>query len=149
MCCPKYRRQNLLLGADGNVKVADFGAAIHAPPPHNRRTTLCGTPEYLAPELVQGRPYDHLVDVWALGVLCFELLTGKTPFVRTQGKEGESASEANQRLYAQITAFEPPVVFSSRHRLSAPAQDFTAGLMMKEARDRTTLDQAASHGWLH
>jgi serine/threonine protein kinase len=175
--------ENLLLGADGSVKVADFGAAIHAPPPHHRRTTLCGTPEYLAPELArelagQGRPnYDHLVDVWALGVLCYELLTGKTPFARggssTQqqqqqhqgggggggkkdggagmgggGVESMSASEATQRLYAQITAFEPPVRFSPRHDVSAAARELTAGLMMKEARDRTPLDQVANHAWL-
>lgn len=130
------------------VKIADFGAAIHAPPPHNRRTTLCGTLEYLSPEAAQGKPYDELVDVWALGVLCFELLMGKTPFVRSQGKEGESASEVSQRMYAQISAFGP-LVFPSRCSLSAPARDLTARLMVKEPRDRIPLSQAISHPWLH
>ncbi len=68
--------ENCLLSASGDIKLSDFGGAIHAPPPFHMRTTMCGTPEYLAPEVLQGRPYSNLVDVWALGVLCFEMLIG-------------------------------------------------------------------------
>ena len=94
LVCNLFIAQNLLLGADGCVKIADFGTAIHAPAPHNRRTTLCGTPEYLAPELVMGKAYDVLVDVWALGVLSFELLTGTTPFLRAKTKERKALKRA-------------------------------------------------------
>ena len=72
--------ENLLLGADGSVKVADFGAAIHAPPPHHRRTPLCGTPEYLAPEIIQSLGHGKPVDWWALGILIYECLSGESPF---------------------------------------------------------------------
>lgn len=45
-----------------------------------RRDTLCGTLDYLPPEMVSGQPHDETVDIWSLGVLCFELITGKPPF---------------------------------------------------------------------
>lgn len=48
--------------------------------PSNRRQTLCGTLDYLPPEMVEGKPHNANVDLWALGVLCFEFLTGGPPF---------------------------------------------------------------------
>jgi serine/threonine protein kinase len=72
--------ENLLLNAKGELKLADFGGSVHAPPPFHHRKTICGTPEYLAPEVVCGRPYTSSVDIWALGVLCYELLAGEFYF---------------------------------------------------------------------
>ncbi len=77
--------ENLLIGADGRVKLSDFGWAIHAPAPVNRRSTLCGTPEYVAPEMLADKDYDGLVDNWSLGVLAYELVVGKTPFYCSTG----------------------------------------------------------------
>ena len=56
--------ENMLLGADGRVKLSDFGWAIHAPRKEARRSTLCGTPEYVAPEMLLERDYDNRVDNW-------------------------------------------------------------------------------------
>ncbi len=63
--------------------LADLGWSVHAPPPYERRTTLCGTPDYLSPEIVAGKPYDHACDVWAIGVMLYELLVGTAPFQGT------------------------------------------------------------------
>ena len=70
--------ENLLLGVYGELKIADFGWSVHAP--SSRRTTICGTLDYLPPEMIEDRPHDEKVDLWSLGVLCYELLVGKPPF---------------------------------------------------------------------
>lgn len=70
--------ENLLLGLNGELKIADFGWSVHAP--HSRRRTLCGTLDYLPPEMVEGREHDEHVDSWSLGVLTYEFLTGGPPF---------------------------------------------------------------------
>jgi len=67
------------LGAvDGYLKIVDWGFAKKVV---DKTFTTCGTPEYLAPELVQGTGHGKGVDYWALGILMFEMLTGATPFV--------------------------------------------------------------------
>ncbi|KAI3436823.1 hypothetical protein D9Q98_006233 [Chlorella vulgaris] len=71
--------ENLLLDASGHLKLTDFGfaKAIGA-----RRTyTLCGTPDYLAPEIILNKGHGKAVDWWALGVLIYEMLTGYPPFL--------------------------------------------------------------------
>lgn len=52
-----------------------------------RRTTLCGTLDYLAPEMIEGRKYDEKVDIWSLGVLCYEFVCGKPSFETAQRSE--------------------------------------------------------------
>ena len=62
----------------GTIKIADFGWSIHAP--NNRRQTLCGTLDYLPPEMVDDLPHDNKVDIWSLGILCYEFIVGNPPF---------------------------------------------------------------------
>jgi len=69
--------ENVLLSEDGALKVTDFGFAKKIT---SRSWTLCGTPEYLAPELILEKGHGKAVDYWAFGVLCFELLVGHSPF---------------------------------------------------------------------
>ncbi|CAH1406021.1 unnamed protein product [Nezara viridula] len=71
--------ENLLLDITGYVKLVDFGFAKKLQ--HGRKTwTFCGTPEYVAPEVILNRGHDISADYWSLGVLMFELLTGTPPF---------------------------------------------------------------------
>ncbi|CAG8115265.1 unnamed protein product [Penicillium salamii] len=70
--------ENILLDADGHLKLVDFGFAKQV---DNRETyTLCGTPEYLAPEVIQNSGHGLAVDWWALGILIYEFLIGQPPF---------------------------------------------------------------------
>merc|ERR1711934_143757 len=71
--------ENLLIDKDGYVKIVDFGFAIKMAP-GQKTQTLCGTPEYLSPELVLSKGHDRGVDFWAFGILIYEMLCGGTPF---------------------------------------------------------------------
>nr|XP_019572483.1 PREDICTED: aurora kinase C isoform X4 [Rhinolophus sinicus] len=82
--------ENLLLGFRGEVKIADFGWSVHTP--SLRRKTMCGTLDYLPPEMIEGRTYNEKVDLWCIGVLCYELLVGNPPF------ESTSYSETYRRI---------------------------------------------------
>uniref|UniRef100_A0A5F8A1U0 Protein kinase cAMP-dependent X-linked catalytic subunit n=1 Tax=Macaca mulatta TaxID=9544 RepID=A0A5F8A1U0_MACMU len=69
--------ENILLDRDGHIKLTDFGFAKKLV---DRTWTLCGTPEYLAPEVIQSKGHGRAVDWWALGILIFEMLSGFPPF---------------------------------------------------------------------
>ncbi|KAI8805948.1 kinase-like domain-containing protein, partial [Cladochytrium replicatum] len=83
--------ENLLLDSNGHVKITDFGFAKHVP---DQTWTLCGTPDYLAPEIIQSKGYGKAVDWWALGVLVYEMLAGHPPFY----------DEDHFKLYEKILA---------------------------------------------
>uniref|UniRef100_A0AAR2LUE7 protein kinase C n=1 Tax=Pygocentrus nattereri TaxID=42514 RepID=A0AAR2LUE7_PYGNA len=71
---------NLLLDSEGYVKIADFGLCKEGMGFRDRTSTFCGTPEFLAPEVLTETSYTRAVDWWGLGVLIFEMLVGESPF---------------------------------------------------------------------
>lgn len=76
--------QNILIGGDGVMKLCDFGFARAMSSSTVVLTSIKGTPLYMAPELVQERPYNHSVDLWSFGIILYELFCGKPPFFTNQ-----------------------------------------------------------------
>lgn len=104
---------NVKLTPDGGVKLLDFGIARFRESARLTRIgSVMGTPESLAPELLQGKLADERSEVWALGVLAYEMLTGRMPF----GGGGD------EELYRQIQQADPPPPSSLRQGIS-PALD--------------------------
>ena len=71
---------NILLTPDGHIKLADFGLCKERMKYGSTTHTFCGTPEFMAPEILSEKPYTRAVDWWAFGVLIYEMLLGKAPF---------------------------------------------------------------------
>ncbi|MCJ8741332.1 hypothetical protein PDJAM_G00069430 [Pangasius djambal] len=74
--------ENILLDAQGHVVLTDFGLCKEGLEPEATTTTFCGTPEYLAPEVLRKEPYDRTVDWWCLGAVLYEMLFSLPPFYR-------------------------------------------------------------------
>jgi len=71
--------ENILLDAEGHIRITDFGLSKEINPEEGTQT-FCGTPEYLAPEVLKGQPHGTAVDWWSLGTLMYEMLTGLPPY---------------------------------------------------------------------
>lgn len=124
--------ENLLLGHKGELKIADFGWSVHEP--NSMRTTLCGTLDYLPPEMVQGKPHTKNVDIWSLGVLCYELLVGRAPF----------HADNYDETYKKIIKVE----YSLPDHVSMAAAHLMSKLLVLKPEHRLPLDQVVLHPWI-
>jgi len=124
--------ENLLLGVNNELKIADFGWSVHAP--SKARKTMCGTLDYLPPEMVQRKVYNEKVDYWCIGILLYEFLVGSAPF--------EAAD--NEATYRKIIHDE--VKFPDY--VSAEARDLVEQLLQKDPSKRISLDEAIKHPWI-
>ncbi|XP_017041151.1 aurora kinase C [Drosophila ficusphila] len=124
--------ENLLLGHKGVLKIADFGWSVHEP--NSMRMTLCGTVDYLPPEMVQGKPHTKNVDLWSLGVLCFELLVGHAPFY----------SKNYDETYKKILKVE----YKLPEHISKAAAHLISKLLVLNPQHRLPLDQVMVHPWI-
>lgn len=71
---------NILLTETNQMKIIDFGLAVQLSDLTEERETLCGTPNYISPEVIQNKPYGLSTDLWSLGCIMYALMTGKPPF---------------------------------------------------------------------
>ena len=123
--------QNVLVGGGGTVKLCDFGFARAMSAGTLVLTSIKGTPLYMAPELVQERPYDHTADLWSLGVILYELYVGQPPFYTAS-------------IYALVHHIvRDPVRFPSG--TSPDFRSFLKGLLQKEPSARLAWPALLDH----
>ncbi|QPG74678.1 Serine/threonine-protein kinase ark1 [Brettanomyces nanus] len=125
--------ENILMHFHNQVKLSDFGWSVYAPQ-DRRRTTMCGTLDYLPPEMVEAKSHNEKVDVWALGVLMYELLVGKPPF------EDEHSSITYKRI-AKVDLQIP-------HFVSTDATDLIKKLLRYDPAKRLSLQDLPNHPWI-
>ena len=77
--------ENILMDSEGHIKIADFGLSKILENMDDKAYTLCGTPQYLAPEILKKKGYDKNIDWWSLGCFLYEMLTGNLPFFIQKG----------------------------------------------------------------
>eukprot|EP01113_Clastostelium_recurvatum_P048380 TRINITY_DN8795_c0_g1_i5.p1 TRINITY_DN8795_c0_g1~~TRINITY_DN8795_c0_g1_i5.p1 ORF type:complete len:138 (+),score=32.44 TRINITY_DN8795_c0_g1_i5:367-780(+) len=95
---------------------------------------MCGTLDYLPPEMVEGRDHDETTDIWTLGVLTYEFLVGRPPF------ESPGSNETYTKIRKVIVDFPPHV--------SADARDLISRLLVYDSKKRLPLDEVISHKWI-
>ncbi|KAK0422859.1 hypothetical protein QR680_007829 [Steinernema hermaphroditum] len=124
--------ENLLVTADDKVKLADFGWSVHSP--SSRRSTVCGTLDYICPEMLENRVHNYTVDNWSVGVLLYEFLCGEPPFVM------EGPSDTMERIRKAQYKFPGS--------LPDGARDVITKLLHKEGNKRLPLPDVITHEWI-
>ncbi|KAF2403432.1 serine/threonine-protein kinase gad8 [Trichodelitschia bisporula] len=132
--------ENILLDYTGHIALCDFGLCKLDMKDEDRTNTFCGTPEYLAPELLTGGGYTKTVDWWTLGVLLYEMLTGLPPFY----------DENTNEMYRKILT--EPLTFPSPEFVPPAARDLLTRLLDRNAERRLGANGAVeikSHYFFH
>ncbi|XP_063799136.1 protein kinase C zeta type isoform X4 [Pseudophryne corroboree] len=120
---------NVLLDADGHIKLTDYGMCKEGLGPGDTTSTFCGTPNYIAPEILRGEEYGFSVDWWALGVLMFEMMAGRSPFdIITDNPD------MNTEDYLFQVILEKPIRIP--RFLSVKASHVLKGFLNKDPKDR-------------
>lgn len=130
---------NVMLDGDGHIKIADFGMCKEGIVGGKKALTFCGTPDYLAPEILMEKPYDASVDWWALGVLIYEMTIGQPPFM----------GKTEEELFIGI--MKKKVLFPNW--ISAECKDIINGFTTKDVSARlgcgpTGMADIKNHAWL-
>lgn len=142
MCHRDIKSENVLCDDKGKVKLCDFGMCVKM---DTLRRTFCGTPEYMAPELVTKQYYSKEVDIWALGVLLFEMTHGYSPFADSWRTYGDPNQDVNNVFYrVMMNQFKVDMT----KNLSPECVDMIYRLLDFNPNSRITSTEIFNHPWV-
>ncbi|KAL7714072.1 non-specific serine/threonine protein kinase [Entamoeba marina] len=127
--------ENILIDKTGNLVLTDFGLSKQLANQDDQTITFCGTPDYLAPEVLTAKGHGVSVDWWSLGVLTYEMFVGYTPFA----SEEDNQNETYQNILNKQPEYYPCI--------SPPAQDFIKWCLKRNPDERITDNDIKSHPW--
>lgn len=126
--------ENMLMGSDNKVKIADLGWAVRNL--DKKRYTYCGTLEYLAPEMYTKYNHNESLDMWCLGILCYEFLVGNPPF--------ESRARSPRETYEKVKTLH----YKMPSYISDEAKDFISKLLVVNSEERMKIKMVSKHPWI-
>lgn len=133
--------ENLLLLStddDASIKLADFGFAKTVTTDHSGLVTTCGTPGYVAPEILEGASYGKPVDIWSIGVITYILLCGYPPF------HDESQPVLFKKIRKGKYYFDSPYW----DNVSTDAKEFISKMLIVDPKDRASAGELLAHKWI-
>ena len=129
---------NLFISEKMEIKVGDFGLATKLEFDGERKRTVCGTPNYIAPEILEGKTgHSYEVDVWSLGVIMYTLIIGKPPF------ETNNVKETYKRIKMGNYSFPENAV------ISEPAKDLIQSILVLDPHKRPKLEEILNHDFFN